>query len=169
VVWVNYAATQASSFQLDAIAEVGFSYTEINISSREVTARTDRTGAAVAETTIEAPSAELVIIGFYDSIGPMNTFLGLLSPLPRINSNPLTLPPPYGVGGSLSIQPRQLLPRGVRVQNASDAKLRIEFVFGYGAAGWMDHVWRRVAADGTPTGAVVTSQMYEQTNYSDFW
>lgn len=169
VVWVSYALAQASPFQLDALAEVGFSYTEINVSGREVTARTDRTGAAVAETTIEAPSAELVLIGYYDSIAPMVSFLGLLSPLPRINANTLTLPPPYGVGGSLTVQPRQLLPRGVRVQNAAEGKLRIEFVFGYGAAGWMDHVWRRTAADGTPTGATVTSQMYDQVNYSVFW
>lgn len=144
--------------QFDLVYEDGDAYSELVFSDGSFAARFDAAGAAIPETQVEAYRAELVVHRYATTPAVALSFLQSVT---KVNSNAFNVPPLFGVGGPIAIAPREVLVRSPQIALARPGLLRIALRFGFGIANWHRLAYRKELADGTPTGPVINSDLYQ--------
>lgn len=163
IVWANYEPQNNDS--LSFTAQENDTYSEFVINSREVTVTTAANGSAIPQATIELPSAELLIHSFVTSFAAIRVWMGVVSPIPKINNNRFTIPLAWGLPGRFSIDERQCLARPPEITRIRTGLCRITYRMGYGEPGWMDARYRVVNGDGVAQGEVVVKALYDEAAF----
>lgn len=126
----------------------------------------DISGIPIAEgrgARVESATLEVRVFDYRAEDPDPTLYLGLLSP-PKVNSSPVTLPPQYGQSAARVMPAGQLLFRPPIVTPVTEGIVEVQWRM----AAAIDHKfrWRKHNADGTPSGPIILSTVYESASFA---
>lgn len=160
VIRVNYEPATRANF--DIKAEEHDCFSEFETAVAEAPARFDVSLNFVPETTKEEGRSEIAVHSYKTSMAWLAAFHAIQG---RSNSNTVTIPAPWGIGGSFNVAPDTLLARTYAVTTVRSGLIRVTFRFGIGDAKWHWYRWRTENTQGLP-GVLNISDIQGSTNYN---
>lgn len=157
---VRYEPIKVST--IDAIAQPGYAFTQINASTGGQTIRFAVDGITkIPQYVREADQVELIVTAYHTNTAWLQAHFAIRN---KVNSNSVTVPEVLGLPGTgFTVPARQLLARAPRMSSVNRQVMRVEFPFLYNQEHLLD--WQEEDEAGNPTGPRHHDQIYEEVAY----